>query len=370
VLAVVVNDVSQQSKSEQNMTHKILILILFLAFSFENIFAEDRPLKLGAILPLTGKASTVGVSIQNGMMMAYDGLPTEIRNSFIIQFENDASESRNTVTAAQRLISEGGVDILLTALSNAGNAVVPITERAKVPLLSLAYDRKISNGKECAFTFWVDVNDLASAAINEASRRGYHRIAIASTIHEGNIAMRETLMNVAHGKVEFLLLEGVPLDETDLATHALRLRKAKSIDAVAILMHAAHLGLFAKTLRDNRITLPLFTLGNFEDQNARVSSSNALKGQWYSATNYSPWFLPDYRAKFPNDSTFGAAFGHDAVLLLAEASKGSSDRVALCNYLKSGHVSNGAISEVVSDEHNGFRFPATIKVVGEDGIDY
>ena len=333
------------------------------------VYAQDRPLRLGVILPLTGKSATVGVAVHNGMLLAHEGLPERVRKRFTLQFEDDASETRQSVAAARRLIGEGRVDAVCTAMSNTGNAVVPLTEQRQIALISLAYDRSISDGKKFAVSFWVDVNDIARAAVAEAQRRGYRRVAIVSSIHEGNIAMREALVRANQGRIEFPLVEEIQPLEVDLATHALRVKNTVKIDAVVTLLHPNHVGLFARVLRINGVAQPLFTLGNFEDRSARLDAAGALQGQWYAAVRYAPWFLPAYRRRFPQDSTYGAAFGHDAVLLLARAVEQSVARAQLAEFLRSAPLRGGAIPGVTPDGRNGFRFPLEIKVVGEDGID-
>ena len=346
----------------------VVILLLLSSLVCAPARSQDRPLQLGVILPLSGKAASVGFSIRNGMEMAYQNLPEQTRSKLVLKFDDDAADSKQTVAAVQRLISEGGADVIVTAFSNAGNAVVPITEKSSVPLLSLAYDRGISNGRKFAFTFWVDVNDLALAADKEAARRGYKRIAVVSTLHEGNRAMREQLIRSADSTLEFPFQEEVLLTDTDLNSHVLRLKAAGPADAIALLMHGGHLGLFVKSLKANGVTLPLFTLGNFEDSGVRATAGKELLGQWYSAGEYAPWFMPAYTKKFPGDSTFGAAFGYDAVLLMSQAAAAGIRREQMAAFLSEASVKGGAFTEVTADGKNGFRFPVVIKTVGEDGV--
>jgi branched-chain amino acid transport system substrate-binding protein len=351
---------------ERRIKGLIGVLVSLLVLSAAAI---AEPLKIGAILPLSGRGAGMGVSIKNGMLMAYQSLPAETRALVDLHFEDDAAESRQTVSAVQRFIAEGNVDLLVTAFSNAGNVAMPLTEKAKLPLISLAYDRGISDSKASTFTFFIDVKDLAAAAVAEAARRGYRRVAVVSTLHEGNLAMREQLVKAAQGKIKFPVLDEVQIADTDLNTHALRIKRGPAVDGVAVLMHASHLGLFVKTLRANGVRLPLFTLGNFEDRNVRDVAGASLRGQWYSATEYSAWFLPAYRKQFPKDSTYGAAYGYDLVLLLGQAALTGARRISLPAYLQSAEVSGGAFPKCTADGRNGFHFPVGIKVVGADGIE-
>ena len=172
---------------------RILLSLGMLLLLLPPAFAQSTPLRAAAIFPLTGKGASVGVSMRNGMTMAYEGLPADVKGKLELRFEDSAGESKQGVSIAQRFIAAGDTDVILSAFSNVGNAIVPITEHAGTPLLSLAYDHGISNGKSSAFTFWYDVKDVAAASVAEALKRGYRTIGVVATIHEGNIAMRNAL---------------------------------------------------------------------------------------------------------------------------------------------------------------------------------
>lgn len=350
---------------------RIYILCILLCFSFLPTFsfAADSTLRVGIILPLTGKASTVGVAVRNGILLAQEHLPANVRERLFLRFEDDTSETKQSVSAVQRLLSRKAADVVVTAMSNVGNAVVPITEKHHIPLLSLAYDKSISRGKQYAFTFWPDGDALAVAAVQEAKRRGYKHVAIVSSAHEGNIAMRESLLNAGKNELDFSIREEIELSEADFMTHALRFRRSPELDAIATLMHPVHLGTFARKLRASGVTLPLIALGNFEDKNIRDSAKGALIGQWYSGVTYGPEFLTEYKRRFTTDSTFGSAFGYEAIQMLANFIQSQYDTSHLPHYLTSARFSGHAIPEISANGDRGFRFPIAIKTVGNDGID-
>ena len=344
-----------------------IVSLFFFLFACAG-YAESPPLRLWAILPLTGKGASVGLAIQNGMTLALEDLP-RAEQQMVLRFDDDAADSKQTVGIVQRLLGSKQADVILTAFSNAGNAVVPITEAKGVPFLSLAYDRGVSEGKKYAFTFWIDVDDLARAAVIEMQRLGYRKVGLVTTEHEGNIAMRGKLVKAAETTFEFPLSEEVQLGETDFSAQILRLRRAP-VDALGLLMHGAHLGQFAKVLREQKIDVPLFTLGNFEDKGVRVSAGGALKGQWYAAPQYEDSFIRRYKERYPGDSTFGAAFGYEALRLVAQTAQSSgSDVQHIVSAFERAQLSPGAFPGVQADGRHSFRFPTTIKKVGEDGID-
>jgi len=99
-----------------------------------------------------------------------------------------------------------------------------------------------------------------------------------TTLHEGNLAMQQAVLRAAGDALTFPVREEVLLSETEFRTTAAKLRDAH-VDAIAVLLHPAHSGIFARVLRQSGVLLPLFALGNFEDLGVRKSAAGTLDGQ-------------------------------------------------------------------------------------------
>ncbi len=99
-------------------------------------------IRIGAILPLTGDAAIVGISIQEGILIAQDeinqagginGKPVNVI------FEDDRYDNTITLTATQKLLTSDKVAVGIVALVHGAKAVTPTFEQAKVPLV-VAWD--------------------------------------------------------------------------------------------------------------------------------------------------------------------------------------------------------------------------------------
>ncbi|MEW6263849.1 MAG: ABC transporter substrate-binding protein [Thermodesulfobacteriota bacterium] len=127
---------------------KRFVLVAFMAailvFSFlTNGYAADKkPLKIGAIFSVTGRASwlgdpekkTIGMLVE-GVNKAggVNGLPVEVL------VEDDEGLEPKAVNAAEKLISKENVlAIIGPSLSGTSLAIKPICEKAKLPLVSAA----------------------------------------------------------------------------------------------------------------------------------------------------------------------------------------------------------------------------------------
>jgi ABC-type branched-subunit amino acid transport system substrate-binding protein len=79
--------------------------------------------------------------------------------------------------------------------------------------------------------------------------------------------------------------------------------------------------------------------------------------------------LSEYGNKFPNSTPFGAANGHDAILLISDAiNKNFKDANSINTYLHKVKDFSGATGTFSSSSDNRFTLPATVKIVTKDGF--
>ncbi len=348
-----------------------LYLAIFLLF-FPGAAAAEEPggaLHAGVILPLSGKAASLGAAVRNGMMMAIEEVEKRdphARSRLQFHFEDDGSESKNAIAAFQHLTQQFRLAVVVSAVANSGRVLVPLTERQRLPLISISLDHGICDGTAAAFTFFVSPEELAKQAELQARRSKYKRIALVTTQHEGNFAMRSALRSAFGGAYEFPFDEEAPLADNEFLSQIVRLRTVRDLDAIGALMHPAHLGTFAREVRRAGIRTPIFTLGGFEDLAVRKAAEGALDGQWYAAGSYSNDFLRRYSERFPDDSPYGAAYGHDVILLLARAASERVESQDLPAFFRRTEVTDGYLKAARPDGKNRFDVPGEVKIVGED----
>lgn len=142
-------------------------LSLFLVLTFFsscNKQSGEESIKIGAILPLTGRLSVIGEGEKKGLMLALDSLKTKYPAKKIeLIFEDFASETKNAVTAANKLISINNVDAIITSTTAACEAVSPIVEEKNVIHFVISPDLDIL--KKSKTNFRVYYNFLTEAKV-------------------------------------------------------------------------------------------------------------------------------------------------------------------------------------------------------------
>lgn len=121
---------------------RICLLLIFLFLFHVTTYASKEPIKIGAILSITGPASFIGEPEKNTLLLLADqinkagginGRPVQV----II--EDSKSDETQAVLSAKKLIERDKV-VAIIGPSTTGEsmAVIPIVTQAKIPMISLA----------------------------------------------------------------------------------------------------------------------------------------------------------------------------------------------------------------------------------------
>ena len=137
--------------------------------------AASAQIKIGAIISITGPTAALGV----GYKSAFAVFPSEIGGKsvrYIIR--DDAADASQSVTIAQRMIEEDHVDAIIgPSLTACANAVQPIANTAKVPMIvtsPLDYDPVKD---PYTFSAVQPVSLMVDAVVANMAKRGVKTVA-------------------------------------------------------------------------------------------------------------------------------------------------------------------------------------------------
>ncbi len=348
----------------------VCALLIFVPLSSMSSFAEDvTPLRVGVILPLSGESASIGEGFKNGMQIAIDGLTPEDRNLVQFIYEDDSLSSKKAVSALNKLLTQDHVQAVINFSSGTANALAPIIERRALPLIAIASDPKVVEGRKYAFNFWVTPDEEARVLVPEAIRRKYTNVARLSTIHDGVYAVNRATDRINAGRIKFGYDEEFPPEIKDFRAAIAKIKARGDIDAILPILFPGQLSAFAKQVRSMGIELPFFGFEFFEDANEVKNSGGTLVGAWYvNADDSTGTFNDRYLKKFPNGSLYSAANGHDAVLLLVTAAKANASSEGVREFLSTLKDFTGALGTYSASGDNRFTLPAALKEVTATGF--
>src|SRR5690348_9864901 len=101
--------------------------------------ADDKVIKIGALLPISGPGSYFGAQDKQGIELALEQInKTGVNGAkFQVQYEDSGCSPLPATQAAKRLIDQYKPDVVIgEECSDATLAIMPLMEQAKVPLIN------------------------------------------------------------------------------------------------------------------------------------------------------------------------------------------------------------------------------------------
>lgn len=200
--------------------------------------STDEPIKIGAVLDITGAGASLGVPERNTLLMLTEALNEaggiNGREIEMIIEDNQSTED-GAARAATELIQSEDVDILLGASRTGPSlAMRPIAEQAEIPMISLAANAAIVEGSDWVFKTAQNDVVVIERIIADAAEKGYETLALARDASGFGEGVPELFNEVgAEAGIEIIAVEEFAPDATDFTAQMVNLRDTDA-DAVVI----------------------------------------------------------------------------------------------------------------------------------------
>ncbi|MDP2753865.1 MAG: ABC transporter substrate-binding protein [Nitrospirota bacterium] len=348
-----------------------IIIVLIIVFSFGCAKKEPNEIKIGAILPLTGTAASLGVSIKNGQQLAIEhinqkgginGMPLKL----IV--EDGGGDPKTSVAALKKLIEVEKVKIVVSTISSVCLALIPIADENKVIFFATAAHPEITGRSKYVFRH----NQTAEQEAEIISNYIIHKLSPKPKVI--NMAIFNDDFGIAYQKAlfeNFNKIDEIKIEkniiyertETDFRTIVQKLLKPKP-DLVITEGFGKQLGILIKRLREYHYEGPIFANLMFSFPDVKTSAGEAAKGAYYPdfAFNKSdPLFLKlkrEYKERFNDEMPNVSVMEYNSILLIAEAMhKVGYNSDAIANYIRNLKHFRG-VGEEISISPRGGMLPA------------
>lgn len=367
-------------------TRFLRFIFVFLSFilSAGTVMAAP-PIKIGALFSITGPPSFLGEPERNSAQMVVDeinkagGVKGSKIELVVYDTQGDATKA---VQAATRLIKEDKV-VAIIGPSTTGDsmAVIPIVEKAQIPMISCAAGIKITEPVK-KWVFKTAQNDsLAVARIFEhLKKRKINKVAILTVSDSFGASGREQLKNqAANFGIQVVSDDTYGPKDTDMTS---QLTKIRSSQAQVLICWGTNPGpaVIARNAKQLGLKLPLYMshgvsskkfidlAGDAADgiiiPSGRVLVADLLPNsdkQKKSLLSY----VKDYQMHFKTEGDHFGGHAWDAVMLLKGAiEKGADTPAAIRDQLeKTRHFAGiGGIFNYSPEDHSGLTRDAFVLV--------
>jgi branched-chain amino acid transport system substrate-binding protein len=219
------------------MKRLTLVLCVFVSFVFalcvfapSQAAAAGEPIKIGAIVSLTGWAGFLGQPIKEALEVSVEDVNSHggaLGRSIEVYFEDDQSNPTNSVVAATKLIRDKKVSALIGPSFTSGcMSIVPICEQEQIPVI---FPAPATTGLE-KWVFHVLVDDTRSGpGILQfvAETLGKKKIAILTGDEEGFLAGVKAIKEQApkYG-ASIIIQEQFKLSDTNMTPQLTKIKAA------------------------------------------------------------------------------------------------------------------------------------------------
>lgn len=347
----------------------IVIVFCFLILSFGSAFAE--PIKIGAMLCLTGACASDGQASLNGMNLALKELRQSHGGLEIEIFPQDTAEATNATSAVTgfRSLYNSGVRFFIgPSWSSAAQALAPIVAKAQdvVALTPSAGTPVFHLAGENIFNLRGTDEQAMKRTAQIARKLGVEKIAIFGSQQSWSLEQTDSFEKefVALGGVVISKVEPLP-GETDLKSSALKILQSKP-EAIFI-SNFAESPIAVKELAAKKYAGKKFAAAVVPFLLAQAKAE--FEGTIFNT--FAPPvgdFAGTYKKEFGNDPLLAAGCGYDAMKVLIAALSANQNQdeknTPLTTKIKATTL-KGAFGEVRFDENRCvIRQPVALKVEG------
>jgi branched-chain amino acid transport system substrate-binding protein len=293
--------------------------------------AENEPITIGVVLPLTGAAAHWGIPPRDGAELAVEQINAAGGvggRALKVVVEDDRCQPADGAAAFDKIMASANPPAILGAVcSGVTLAMAPLAEARKTALISPASTSpKVTNAGDFVFRV-IPSADLRGRIFAEYlyQQRGLRRIAVLYIDNEGGIGGSNAF------KAEFTQLGGAivfeekyPQGATDLRAQLTKI-KATDADGIMVGSYPPDTIVVLRQARELGLRQPLFVQTEAV-QNPEVlrELGDAANGVHYilaaAATGEAPErFARAYEAKFGKKPELFAAEGYDVIRLIADA---------------------------------------------------
>lgn len=329
----------------------------------------QEPLRIGAILPLTGALAEYGVAVKNAFELALEQDPP-LRKSVQFLYEDSGYDNKNAVLAYQKLKSVDRTDMVYLWGYGPVEAVAPIAEQDRYPLIAVSAERNASMGKRYVIRFNFFAEQLGEILLAYLRSQGYKKFGVIKVEQAFINGIYDGLRSSLKRDESLEVLDVYSAQDSDFRMSLAKI-PAKKYDAFGILLLPGQIGTFFRQAAAMHIEVPFFGTHYFESQSEILQAGQSMKGSLFPALDVSQAFRAMYLKRFGNDSRIGfAGSAYDFATLIGKlfssGRRGRSNEELLEALRKSG-VQHGVTGDYyyVDNQIEGpsFRFPISVKRV-------
>ena len=314
-----------------------IIIVVLVVIGLIKGPTNKETIKIGAVLPLTGKIAPVAQQIKNGFDLAMADLNSANDRKIEAIYEDSQLDAKTGISAVNKLVDVDGVKYIHVAASPIISAVQPITEKRGIVMTGVSQSPSILKDTKHTLRVFFNLDQAMDKFVEYVDSNGYKKVVVLYV----NIAVMEDQMN-------YLEKQGLkPIDKVkyniedkDFKTILLKIKLLQP-DLIITMGYGSELPIIFKQANELGLSgIPVLGTLSFleapKDSLSLYGNVAFLVPAYYlGQTDVMKKFTADYINKFGIAPDHQAAYAYDTANLLYKGiskTDGSPDMVM--NFLR------------------------------------
>lgn len=160
---------------------------------------------VAAVVPKTGPIGYLGEQELAGLELAAEDINKKggiVGRKVRIKWEDTGGDIATAVTATNKLLLGGNVDMLFVTTTGAVKAIAPIAESKGIPMIAMSADIGITNLNRYIFRMYMNFDDEQQTLASYITKKGFYKIALLRPEDEAFANSHQALVKHLHPKVE------------------------------------------------------------------------------------------------------------------------------------------------------------------------
>jgi branched-chain amino acid transport system substrate-binding protein len=312
--------------------------VFFLAASCGTAFADEKPIKIGQLIAMTGESAESGKYQRQGAELAVEQVNAAggINGRKIsVIYEDDQGTNPGAVSALQKLLEDPEIVMVVgPSRSTQIQALLPTINDAKIPVAMGGTNYGLTHSGS-QWVFRCRPHDGMSAKVMAkylVEELGQKKIAIVHSSDAFGSGGRDMLVPALKELgAEVVFVQAYTNGEKDFTAVVQGLKKSGATGLATYMTFGTDLGVFARQVKQLGVEVKWVGSSSITGVDSMNLAGDALYGT-FGVADFNPDASPAstaytaaYKAKYKENTDFYSAWAYDAVLVFAEAMKKAPD---------------------------------------------
>ncbi len=297
------------------------LLVLLSLWSVKSNDNQVANIRIGAVLPLTGKFASISEDIQHALTLAEE---TSGSVATVI-YEDSAGDSQKGISAITNLIHNKKVNAVLTGPGSTVNiSMAPVAEKSKVVFMAITSTPQLMRKDDFTFTLQPEITKEVSKAVELSKKLGSKRVAVMYDLTSDTLTLAAEEFENGYGSHAKVTKEGYgkDIDYKTIVTKAI----GQKPDLIYILAVDKIAGPIVKQIRE--LGYDGNIIGFSGAQSQEFLSSAQSRGEGFIVTSV-PFscdsneetikYCQLYRTKFNREPQQYGAYAYDTYMHIIKA---------------------------------------------------